>query len=109
MKREPYLWCCAAFQALLGIAGSRGISIVPRRDEQRRYFCLQARALDEESEASVLEALGKLPESAAIGRIAIVMETGIQNCPMCGKELAPLISSNEVEFERLLSTPRSGG
>lgn len=93
------MFCCAIFRSGVEEPGKKGLSFVASREEEFRYFCLQARAFDYEDE----DKIKNIPWSVEIPRLwRLVHQWGIQYCPFCGASLEEVISKNVAEFDKLV-------
>jgi len=90
------MFCCTPFEQLWKNAGMRGLSVVPKRSEETRFFLLQSRGCDYKQIESLV----------GVGKINIASQIGIQHCPFCGSILVGWIQKNGAEFDRMAAASK---
>jgi len=109
-------YCCEGFAELAGVAGEKGIAIVPRKSGGIRRFFIQARPFDGDvvarySATDPISGEVKWPklmnERNEIVPYVSAMSIPLRFCPSCGCDLQSLIERNPSEFDAIarLSEP----
>jgi len=91
------MFCCHAFENLVGNAGERGLAILVSEHSDGLKFALQMRAVAFEEEAR----LSKEPMPTMPTHISLSGSMRIRFCPSCGKRLDELAAANPGKFEVL--------
>ena len=91
------MFCCPAFENLIGNAGERGLAVLVSQHSEGMKFALQMRAVAFTDEAT----LPKEPLPTMPTNISLSGSMRIRYCPSCGRRLEELAAAESKVFEQL--------
>jgi hypothetical protein len=106
--------CCEWLKNMLATAGEQGTAVTAQRDDDRRQFYIQARALTPWQAKTWARLLHTEPwqtqmdplfreENGSLVAVVTVMRIPLSYCPSCGTNLTKLIKRQREEFDKLAS------